>query len=155
MASPKQQAFVREFLKDHNAKRSAIRAGCSEKFADQKGYKLKKDLAAAIAAGEAEQAQRAKIEADDVLERLQQIVAVGMQELPLIVNGEQVLTTSGDPVFKLADAKSALRALELIGKALGLFRDRLEVTEGPSFEALEEARQRVINMGAMTPGVKW
>jgi phage terminase small subunit len=42
--TPKQAAFVREYLVDHNAKQAAIRAGYSEKTAEQSGSRLLGDL---------------------------------------------------------------------------------------------------------------
>jgi phage terminase small subunit len=38
--TPKQLAFVREFAIDRNAKQAAIRAGYSERTAEQQGYQL-------------------------------------------------------------------------------------------------------------------
>src|SRR4051794_8716690 len=38
--TPKQQRFVREYLKDHNATQAAVRAGFSEKNADKIGPRL-------------------------------------------------------------------------------------------------------------------
>lgn len=71
----KQEAFVREYLVDLNATQAAIRAGYSVDTARQTGSEnlTKPDIADAIAAAQAERAQRTNITADKVLEELAKI----------------------------------------------------------------------------------
>lgn len=59
----KQRAFVREYLIDRNATQAAIRAGYSEKTAEQYGYQLlqKTSVRDAIANGEKEHAERCSV----------------------------------------------------------------------------------------------
>jgi phage terminase small subunit len=66
--NPKQQAFAREYLVDHNATQAAIRAGYSKKTAASQGYDLlrKPEIAQAVAAGERAAAEKAGL----TLERL-------------------------------------------------------------------------------------
>lgn len=70
--TPKQARFVEEYLIDLNATQAAIRAGYSEKTAYSIGQENlnKPEIAAAIAAAQAERSQRTKIDADWVLKRL-------------------------------------------------------------------------------------
>lgn len=58
--NPKQAAFVRAYLVHHNATQAAVDAGYSSRTAKQQGSRLLTvaDVAAAIAAGEAEQARK-------------------------------------------------------------------------------------------------
>src|SRR6476620_7619911 len=70
---PKQQRFVQEYLIDLNASAAAKRAGYSAKTADQLGYQLLQNpsVAAAIAVGRKAQAERAQVDADWLLGRLE------------------------------------------------------------------------------------
>ncbi len=148
--SPKQQAFVREYGIDHNATRAAIAAGYSPKFASQKGHELTRlpEIARAIAENEKKKEEQAMMDGQQVLERLAVIVSAGMQEVPVIVQGEQVHDAEGRPVFRPLDARSATRALELIGRHFGMFTDKVEVSGEFDFQALEDARRRVLAAGA-------
>jgi phage terminase small subunit len=68
----KQQRFVEEYLIDLNATQAAIRAGYSKKTADVQGPRLLGNVgvAAAISEAQAKRAERTKIDADWVLQRL-------------------------------------------------------------------------------------
>lgn len=70
--TPKQEAFVREYLIDLNATQAAIRAGYSERTARQAGFEnlTKPDIAEAIAKAQEERAKRTDITADWVLRTL-------------------------------------------------------------------------------------
>lgn len=105
----KQQAFVDEYLKDRNATQAAIRCGYSEKTAKQQGSRLLSnvDVASAIDSATTEVSERAKVDAQDVLESILRIRA------------------------KAEDAdrhSDALKANELLGKHLKMFTDRQEVS---------------------------
>ena len=70
--TPKQQAFVREYLVDLNAAAAARRAGYSERSADRQGYEnlRKPEIAAAIAEAQQARSDRVEAKADDVLREL-------------------------------------------------------------------------------------
>jgi phage terminase small subunit len=70
--SPKQERFVREYLKDLNATKAAERAGYSKRTARAQGSLMltNVDIATAIQQGKAKRAKRVEIEADDVLREL-------------------------------------------------------------------------------------
>lgn len=70
--TPRQEAFVAEYLLDLNATQAAIRAGYSPKRADATGYEnlRKPEIAAAIAAAQAERAERVEVTADQILREL-------------------------------------------------------------------------------------
>lgn len=69
---PRRAAFVREYLKDLNASRAARAAGYSAAHSHTTGFTLLKtpEVAAAIAAAQAERNKRLGVEADDVLRLL-------------------------------------------------------------------------------------
>ena len=68
----KQRAFVAEYLKDLNATQAAIRAGYSAKTARKIGNEnlTKPDIAQASSEAKAERAERTKVDADWLLNRL-------------------------------------------------------------------------------------
>lgn len=73
--TPKQQAFVLEFLVDLNASQAAIRAGYARKGVNAASYALMQRPHVAAAIKEAMEArnQRTKVDADYVLNRLTEI----------------------------------------------------------------------------------
>lgn len=126
--TPKQQRFVEEYLVDLNATQAAIRAGYSARNADKIASQLlgKSRVAAAIAYAKAERSARVAVSADYVLNNLVEIVERSMQRAPVVnMKGEQVVDEEGRFVWRF-DGKTATRALELLGKHLGMYKDRVE-----------------------------
>lgn len=122
MAAQRAVAFVREYLIDLNGKQAAIRAGYSAATAEQQASRLLRSVKVKAMVDEAmaERAARTEITADWVLGNLKSIAERCMQQ-------EAVRGPDGEPSgeFKF-DASGANRALELIGKHLGMFTDRVE-----------------------------
>lgn len=120
----KQRMFVSEYLIDFSATQAAIRAGYSAKNADVVGPRLvgKSSVAEAIREAMANRAKANEITAEWVLTRLQENVGRAMQ-------AEQVFDRSGQPTGEwVYEGAVANKALELLGKHVGLFADRLEHT---------------------------
>lgn len=130
----KQTAFVREYLVDLNATQAAIRAGYSERTAYSVGQRLLKnvEIQRAVAAAQAQRARRVEVTQDYVLANLVEIVERTMQRAPVLDRkGEQVTDEEGRAVWTF-DAKGANRALELLGKHLGIFADKVKAeVSGP------------------------
>lgn len=101
---PKQRAFIAEYMKDLNATQAAIRAGYSKKTAYAIGRENlnKPQIKSALEAAMADRARRSKITAEWVLEKIAEIAT--------------------DPE---AQPRDQLRALELLGRHLGIW-DRKE-----------------------------
>lgn len=121
--TPKQAAFVREYMVDLNATQAAIRAGYSPRTAYRIGYQNvhKPAIAAAIEAAKRERAERTQITADEVIERL---AAIARGEVRT-----EVSTRAG--VVELPPSfTERIRALELLGKHIGMFTDRVDLTSG-------------------------
>ena len=120
--TPKQAAFVREYLVDLNATAAAKRAGYSEKTAYRTGAdNLKKpQIAQAISEAQQERAKRTEITADEVVTNLH-LIATGEAAYEER-NGLGILVKH-QPRFT-----DRLKAWELIGKHLGMFTERVDVT---------------------------
>ena len=104
----KQQKFVDEYLIDCNATQAAIRAGYSKNRASEIAYQLlqKTTVLDAIKAKQAVISDKAQRAVADVLADLRRITLEAWEK---------------------GDYRSALRALELEGKHLGMFNDKLLV----------------------------
>ncbi|MCW1913712.1 terminase small subunit [Luteolibacter sp. GHJ8] len=140
--SPKQRAFCREYLVDLNATRAAIRAGYSERTAGAIGEEnLKKpEIATEVQRLMAEREKRTEVTADAVLKELASMAfydpaAIGSAEIrgpeDIAKLPEDVRRCivgwswdkAGNFTLKLA---GKTQQLELIGRHLGMFRDKLE-----------------------------
>ncbi|MES2355598.1 MAG: terminase small subunit [Pseudomonadota bacterium] len=140
--TPKQKAFVDEYLKDPNATEAAKCAGYSQKTAYSIGQRLLKnvEIQKAIEVAQAERSKRTLITADKVLERLEEITDRCMQKEQVMEMVDGKLVPSGEWKFNAAGAN---KSLELVGKHLGMFKDRIEHS-GPDGKPIE------INTKALT-----
>ena len=129
--TPKQEAFVAEYLVDLSATQAAIRAGYSAKRADAIGYEnlRKPEIAEAIEQAKAARAERVEVTADYVLRNLTEVVERCLQRAPVMtMRGREVVQVTDDEgrhVWKF-DAKGANGALNLLGQHLGLYRQKHE-----------------------------
>lgn len=103
----KQKRFVEEYLVDLNATQAAIRAGYSENTATIIGHEnlRKPNISEAIAEARNKLSERSEWSAEQILRDIRQI-AENVQE----------------------QAKDRLKAYELGGKHLGMFKDKVEMT---------------------------
>ena len=132
--TPKQQRFVEEYLIDLNATQAAIRAGYSAKtakvIAAQNLSKL--NIQEAIQEAQSKLSERTGITQEYVLSNIQKVVERCMQQeavqardgSPLLVEGPE-----GDLacLFEFKET-GALKGLELLGRHLGLFVDKVQHT---------------------------
>ena len=109
MLTKKKTAFVRKYLVDLNATQAATRAGYSKKTAKSQGQRLLTDVDVKRAIQEAmnKRAEKTKLTADKVLKGIQDVLNMAIAE---------------------GDKPNALRALELQGKHLKLFTDKVETS---------------------------
>ena len=170
--TPKQEAFVREYLIDLNATAAAKRAGYSERTAEKIGSEniRKPEISAAIAAAQQNRAERTGITADRVLKELSRIAFFdirkmyredGTMKLPTELDddtaaalvGIDVQETvipggEGAPVITTRKAKVIERtgALTLAMRHLGMLKDRIEV-EDVTDRAEQMRRRREQRLG--------
>ena len=128
----KQQRFVEEYLLDLNATQAAIRAGYSENTAYSQGQRLLKNVEVMTALAEARQevTKEIKIDQQYVLSNLQELAERCMQKTPVMERrgNETVQATDeeGNHIWAF-NAAGAAKALELLGKYLGMFTDKHQV----------------------------
>lgn len=168
--TPKQSAFVQEYLVDMNATQAAMRAGYSPKTAAKIGHELmrKSAIVEAINRAMASRAERTKITADRVLTELGHIGFSNIKNLfdkdgnllPMHMLPDDVaasvasfdVLTSRIPGSDPAEVQYIVKiklwgkpeALTLLGKHKKLFTDRIEVDVGDELaERIKAARQRL------------
>lgn len=124
----KQDRFCREYVVDYNGTKAAIRAGYAGRSANRTASDLlsKPDILARVRQLQEEQAKRLSISSDWVMIRLCETLEKCMAAVPVMAwdPEEKCKVETGEYVF---DSKGALKALELIGKHIGMFEDRLNV----------------------------
>ena len=137
--TPKQQMFVAEYLIDLNATQAAIRAGYSQKTAEEQGYQLlrKTSVAAAIQVEMDKRAQETGIDAKFVLKGITKLIDRCEQAVP-------VLDNEGNPIGEYRfEGNTAMRGYELLGKHLKLFTDKVEIDVGGDLaQRMKESRER-------------
>lgn len=120
---PKQQRFCDEYLIDFNATRAAIAAGYSKKTAKAIGAEnlTKPDINAYIEQKRAEIAKKNELSIEWILTELKDTYQACRSNIP-------VLDHEGNPTGEYKfEANASLRALELLGKHIGMFNNKVEV----------------------------
>lgn len=143
----KQKKFVEEYLIDLNATQAAIRAGYSTESAKEIGCEnlTKPNVKAEIDKAIAERSRRTGINQDRVLRELAKIAFVNPNDV-INFRDATVKMTSEENLAAIASIKvkeipgeygnaterevklyDKLRALDLLGRHLGMFKDKIEV----------------------------
>lgn len=143
----KQKKFVEEYLIDLNATQAAIRAGYKPENAQQIGSEnlSKLVISNAIANAMAERSRRTGINQDRIVQELARIAFVKITDV-VDSDGEINANASDDDLaciesYKVEDSDSVngssskrevklaskIKALELLGKHVGMWNDRIQV----------------------------
>lgn len=124
--SLKRQLFCKEYLIDLNATQAATRAGYSKKTAKSQGQRLltNVDIAENIQELMSNRSEKVEISSDWVLESLKSVANRCMTAEQVMVRGANGMEPSGEYKF---DSAGANKSLELIGKHLKLFTEKIEV----------------------------
>lgn len=143
----KQQRFVDEYLIDLNATQAAIRAGYSVKTAQEQGSQNLSKLMVQQAISEkmAERSRRTGVNQDRVVLELAKIAFVKMTDLvdsKCVINSDaadddlaciesmkykESTSDAGTSVEREVKIAPKLKALELLGKHLGMWNDKMDV----------------------------
>ena len=144
----KQKRFVEEYLIDLNATQAAIRAGYSPNTAKDIGCEnlAKPNIRACIDKEIAERSKRTGINQDRVIRELARLAFVNannvidMEEATLkdgateddtaaiaSVKVKTIPTKEGEGIEREIKLTDKLKALQLLGKHLGMFKDKLEI----------------------------
>ena len=144
----KQKRFIEEYLIDLNATQAAIRAGYSPDTAQQTGSEnlSKPVIRAQIDRAMAERSKRTGVNAERVIQELAKIAFVNAAEvidpktatvkedaLPedtAAIQSVKVKTFGEDGLEREIKMADKIKALELLGKHLGMFKDRIELSGG-------------------------
>lgn len=149
----KQRAFVDEYLVDLNATQAAIRAGYSEKSADSQAAQLMANpkVAAEVQTALDKRATRTEVTADRVIAELARIafsdlrdVARWNEDALSLIDSESLTEDAARALREVVATTSQtehgttnrlhvkqhdkLKALELLGKHLGMFSAKLDVS---------------------------
>lgn len=120
--TPKQEAFIREYMVDLNATQAAIRAGYSAKTANRIGQEnlTKPVILDAIKQKMDKRAEKVDLSAEWILQRLMLVAERSMQAEPVMIFDHEsgTMVESGEYQF---DSSGANKSLELLGKHIGLF----------------------------------
>lgn len=114
--TPKRQRFVEEYIVDLNATQAAIRAGYAARSADVTGSRLLGNarVSAAVQEAQAARSKRTEMSQDWIIDHLRENVGAAKAE---------------------AQYNASNKALELLGKHLGMFTERVDhnhrTPEGP------------------------
>lgn len=148
----KQKRFCEEYLIDLNATQAAIRAGYSPKSASEIGRQLleKTGVSREIQKLMAEQSRRTGVTADRVIRELAKIGFVNAADViddedatvrptasdddTACIQSIKVKTMSsdkGDIVEREVKLADKTKALELLGRHLGMWNDKITVTQEP------------------------
>lgn len=144
----KRQRFVDEYLIDLNGTQAAIRAGYSVKTANEQASRLLANVSVQQAISErmAERSKRTGINQDRVVLELAKIAFVKMSDLVdsqgrirdsatdddlaciESIKYKSSESETGSSVEREVKISPKLKALELLGKHLGMWNDKLDVT---------------------------
>lgn len=150
----KNKRFVEEYLIDLNATQAAIRAGYSPSTAGSIGNEIlkKPEISKAIAQAMAERSKRTGVSQDRIVRELAKIAFSNLTDIVDPFDGSVIQSADRDDLACIQSIKvkqsedfterevrlaDKMRALELLGKHLGMFRDRLEVS------GLEEEKSKL------------
>lgn len=147
----KQKRFVEEYLIDLNATQAAIRAGYSTDSAKEIGHEnlTKPHIRACIDKEIAERSKRTGVNQDRVIRELARLAfinatdVINLNQATVIENANEddtaaiasvkvkyIPTSEGEGVEREIRLTDKLKALELLGKHLGMFKDKVELS-GP------------------------
>lgn len=126
--NPMQELFCYEYTVDYNATAAATRAGYSKNTAAAQGSRLLKDvnILSRVRHIQSERLKKLSLNGDFVLLKLIEVYNKCMIETPIMRwNSDEHKYVESDE-YTTFDSKGALKALELLGKHLAMFTQKIE-----------------------------
>lgn len=145
----KQQVFVDEYLIDLNATQAAIRAGYSSKTANEQGCQnlAKLSIQEAVAKKMAVRSKRTGVNQDRIILEIAKIAFVNITDIVNVdkatirgdasredtaaisaVKVKVIPTDNGDITEREVKTYDKLKALEMIGRHMGMWNDKIDVS---------------------------
>ena len=126
----KQKMFADEYLVCLNATESAIKAGYSEKTAEQQAVRLLRNVKVKNYIDEhLKKLEDEKIaDTKEIMESLTRILRGQEQEETIVIEGQGDGISKARKIKKEVSPRDRLKAAELLGKRYGLFTDKIEQT---------------------------
>ena len=148
LENKKHERFAQEYILDYNATAAALRTGYKESNARQQGSSLitNPNISARVRELQQEQAKRLAISADMVLVEALKVYRSCLSPTPCLQRNEKTGKYEHVGVYAF-DSKGAMRALELLGRATGLFDKKTNYSsdENNLFEQLIAATGEEVN----------
>lgn len=123
------ELFCQEYVVDYNGTQAAIRAGYKEKSARQQASRLlaSEEVLTRISELQKDQLDRLALSQDYVVLQLLETYKCCREPTPVMRYDPSTGEMEETGMYQF-DSKGALRALELIGKHLGMFSDKVHVS---------------------------
>ncbi len=130
----KQRMFCQEYIIDFNGTQAAIRAGYSKKTANEQASQLlaKLNIQAEVKRLLEKRMQKTELSQEYVVDGLKEVADRCLQKKPVTFydretkQREQLTNEAGEGVWTF-DSNGANRSLELLGKHLGIFNEKLKI----------------------------
>lgn len=152
--TPKQEAFVREYLIDLNATQAAIRAGYSAATAYSQGQRLLKDveISAAIEKAMAERSMRTNITQDQVVRELARIGFVDIRKVVTWTNGatgfdEDEAEETGEVRISVANFVMLTPSDEIDAETAAAISEISQTKDGALKVKLHDKRAALVDLG--------
>lgn len=149
--SDRELIFVKEYIIDFNASRAYRQAGYSASNNCAMAHYLKQrpHVAKAIQGEMDKRAIRLEVTQDNVLRDILEVKNRCMQRSPVFVKGGvQAIDEDGNHIWTF-NSKGALTALELIGKHLGMFVNKVQLS-GLNGGPIEIESKKTIDLSGLT-----
>ena len=126
----KQQRFADEYIISGNIYDSLIKAGYSENYAKSDGCKILENPSVKTYIDEKlkELSDKKIADQQEVLAYLTSVLRGETQSEIVVVEGQGEGVSRAKPIQKAPDERERLKAAELLGKRMGLFKDKIDVT---------------------------
>ena len=135
--TPRQRRFIEEYMVDLNGTQAAIRAGYAPGGARQHASRLlaQAPVQAALAQAMSERRKRTELTADEVIGDLRELrdICMGRKPVKVMTIVKNAREGTAEPVEvegMMFEPAAANRALEMLGRHMRLFADRIDMTSG-------------------------